>query len=290
MSLSKNNSGTGYNAADYPLNYELIGESPSPDELKIFIDDYTFSEIDSYLSGDMNRELGGVLLGSVHKDLNDNIFVIISDFIPALYTESSATRLTFTHKTWEYINSRKEKYHKDKIILGWFHSHPGYSVFMSTYDNFIQDNFFNLEFMVSYIYDPKSKEKSFYFNKNGAIKAKGYYVIKRNITDLNFELTDDEKKNVPFTYKDTGNKITIILITLIILNIIIGVFYIIRINNSYNKTEQAIINLDSQINNVIEDVKNINEKYNSIMNYPNLFEDSVLFLKDTSYKSSENNK
>lgn len=290
MSLNENNSGTGYNAADYPLNYVLIGETPSPDELKIFIDDYTFSEIDSYLSGDMNKELGGVLLGSAHKDLNDNIFILISDFIPALYTESSATRLTFTHKTWEDINLRKEKYHKDKIILGWFHSHPGYSVFMSTYDNFIQDNFFNLEFMVSYIFNPKNKEKGFYFNKDGVKKAKGYYVIKRNITDQNFELTEDDKKNIQHTQKNTGDKISLILLILIVLNITIGIFYIIRINNSNNETEQAIIKLDSQINNVIKDVKNINEKYNSIMNYPDLFEDSVLISQDTSNKSSENNK
>ena len=56
-------------------------------------------------------------------------------------------------------------------MLGWFHSHPGYGVFLSGMDMFIENNFFNLPYQVAYVVDPLSGKDGFFgWEDQGKIK------------------------------------------------------------------------------------------------------------------------
>ena len=61
--------------------------------------------------------------------------------------------------------------------MGWQHTHPGYGVFLSGYDLFIQKNFFNLPFQVAYVIDPIENTRGFFQWKNEKIKKLGGYYI-----------------------------------------------------------------------------------------------------------------
>ena len=161
----------------YPDGAKLVGEAGEGTSLKIFIREYILNDIDSYLSTDKTKELGGVLLGNVYKDSEGKIFIVIDDIVIANFTVANISRLTFTHETWNQINQDIEKNHKDKIIVGWFHSHPGHTVFLSSYDKFIHENYFNLKFMVAYVYDPVLQDRGFFFWRESNLeKSSSYYV------------------------------------------------------------------------------------------------------------------
>ncbi len=158
-----------------PLNFLVIGDVQN-DDVKVYIKQSVFKELENYASSDTAHELGTILVGDYSEELG-KIHVIISDYIIAKYTDASASTLTFTHDTWDYIHSEHEAKYKDKKIVGWQHTHPGYGIFLSNYDMFIQENFFNIPFQVAYVIDPIQHLRGFFQWKNGKVeKLAGYYI------------------------------------------------------------------------------------------------------------------
>jgi proteasome lid subunit RPN8/RPN11 len=178
-----------------PANAELIGSLPDNGHIKIYIEKTALEGLEQHLSSDKNNELGGVLTGYNCKLHSGESFIVIRNYIKAGFTNSSVSRLTFTHKTWEQINNELENKYPDEIILGWYHSHPGHSVFLSDYDVFIQKNFFNLEFMVAYVFDPTITQRGFFFwNSDKIEKAKGFYIISNEELIMSNEQTKTQSE------------------------------------------------------------------------------------------------
>ena len=71
----------------------------------------------------------------------------------------AGTYVTFTQDTWEHIYKIKDKDYPDERIMGWYHSHPGFGVFLSDHDTFIHKNFFSSALQVAWVYDPHSDEE-----------------------------------------------------------------------------------------------------------------------------------
>ncbi len=158
-----------------PMNYITIGQVEN-DDLKVYIHQDVFKKLESYASSDLEHELGSILLGR-HMQSMGKTHVVISNFIEAKYTDASASTLTFTHESWDYIHAQHEEKYPDLFILGWQHTHPGYGIFLSNYDMFIQENFFNLPFQVAYVIDPKQESRGFFQWKNNKVeKLNGFFV------------------------------------------------------------------------------------------------------------------
>lgn len=177
IEIKDNSSRDAAKPLEFPADYEYFGKDEHLDILKIFISDEALRGVDDYLASDKNNELGGVLLGDVCINSSGVKFIKIDEKIIAKHSNSSLSRLTFTHETWDYINAILEKDFPEKKILGWFHSHPGHTVFMSNYDIFIQENFFNIDYMVAYVFDPTINDRGFFYKRDDKIKKSyGYYV------------------------------------------------------------------------------------------------------------------
>jgi proteasome lid subunit RPN8/RPN11 len=167
-----------------PDAIDWIGDEKERIGFKLYIKRIILDEIETYLESDIRTELGGVLIGECGTVSGENT-IIIEDIIIARYTESSLSRLTFTHETWEDINNRLEKNFSGKKIIGWFHSHPGHGVFMSGYDKFIQENFFNSGCMAAFVYDPIRKERGFFRSDEGyIIELKSYGIYDKSGSEL----------------------------------------------------------------------------------------------------------
>ncbi|KXK02566.1 MAG: Mov34/MPN/PAD-1 family protein [Ignavibacteriaceae bacterium] len=161
----------------FPNVFKRVGDDGQDDEFRVYIKNSVINEIDEYLASDKTKELGGVLIGNAYKTSKDIRFIHITDFIHAEHTEASVSRLTFTHKTWESIGRKLDNEYEGKIVLGWYHSHPGHSVFMSDYDVFIQKNFFDMEFMTAYVFDPVLNQRAFFYKLYDKIqKIKNFYI------------------------------------------------------------------------------------------------------------------
>ncbi len=174
----KENSQEFYTKSELPFDSVFAGSEGQDSGLAIHIKQSTLRKIEDYLSGDKSNELGGVLVGDVCETEEGARYIKIDNMILAMHASSSLSRLTFTHETWDYINKVLEEEHPGKKIVGWFHSHPGHTVFLSGHDLFIHENFFNLPYMVAYVFDPTIKERGFFKWQEGEIvKAGGFYIF-----------------------------------------------------------------------------------------------------------------
>lgn len=123
-------------------------------EFRIFIDEASFDRICN--NANDSREVGGILVGEVLRDENGP-FLKVDDIIEALHAEESGTELTITHATWNHIHQQMDTTFSGKRILGWYHTHPNFGIFLSERDQFIQQSFFNLPFQIALVYDPVNR-------------------------------------------------------------------------------------------------------------------------------------
>ncbi len=140
---------------DADLHYAVAeyGE-PIDGELPVFVDLDVMREIESHAASDTSVELGGVLLGGQYEDANGNPFVVITDCLRAQHYESTKGSFKFTHETWEAITRQRDEFPEELQMVGWYHTHPDWGVFLSGMDMFICDHFFNKSLDVAYVVDP----------------------------------------------------------------------------------------------------------------------------------------
>lgn len=163
------------NSVQLPVNFIRFGQT-APGDVKVYIKQYAYKSIEKLAQSDTTRELGSILVGTAEESLG-SYHVIITDVIEAKYTDASASTLTFTHETWEYVHQQMAEKYPDKKILGWQHTHPSYGIFLSNYDMFIQENFFNLPFQIAYVVDPVQHLRGFFQWKDQKVqKLEGFYV------------------------------------------------------------------------------------------------------------------
>src|SRR5882724_10265356 len=102
----------------------------------------------------MKAEVCGVLIGSMDEER-----MVVEACIAGINAAQGGAHVTFTQDTWEHIYKIKDKQYPDEKIVGWYHSHPGFGVFLSEHDLFIQENFFSNPQQVAWVYDPHTDEE-----------------------------------------------------------------------------------------------------------------------------------
>jgi len=111
-------------------------------------------QIRQHARSNSKTEVCGVLIGEETGNV-----VNITARIPGLNAAQAGTYVTFTQDTWEHIYKIKDKDYPEERIVGWYHSHPGFGVFLSDHDTFIHKNFFSSTLQVAWVYDPHSDEE-----------------------------------------------------------------------------------------------------------------------------------
>ncbi len=146
------------------------------DDLHIFLREEILREIVLYAKSNVARELGGVLIGDFYA-WKQNLWLDIVGYVKAQNYQNTAASFTFTHDAWSGITREKEKRFNDKPIVGWQHTHPGYGVFLSGMDMFIQNNFFNLPYQVALVVDPRADTLGFFQWKHRRVTPCGFFYI-----------------------------------------------------------------------------------------------------------------
>ena len=236
-----------------PLNFLSFGEI-EPDDVKVYIKQDVYKALEKYASSDTSKELGTILIGDYCEQLGKT-HVVISDYIEAKYTDASASTLTFTHETWDYVHKQHDLLYPNKKIIGWQHTHPNYGIFLSNYDLFIQDNFFNMPFQVAYVIDPIQNIRGFFQWKNGKTeKLKGYYVYDEVGKPIKIE---QKKVDETQSTKVAPSKVMTILVSLLcVLTVSLGIFAI-NMNNKYNEQLKLQATISSKLE---EQEKTISEQ------------------------------
>src|SRR5882672_12128240 len=127
---------------------------PDQRQPRVTIEGEVLRQIRQHARSNSKTEVCGVLIGEeTGNGMN------ITARIPGLNAAQAGTYVTFTQDTWEHIYKIKDKDFPDDRIVGWYHSHPGFGVFLSDHDTFIHKNFFSSPQQVAWVYDPHSDEE-----------------------------------------------------------------------------------------------------------------------------------
>ncbi len=131
-------------------------------DLPIFVDLDVLREMEAHAQTNTRVELGGVMLGQQLVDQDGNPFVVITDSLRARHYEATKGSFKFTHDTWSQITRERNEFRPDLEMVGWYHTHPGWGVFLSGMDLFICNNFFNRPLDVALVIDPCAGQRGWF--------------------------------------------------------------------------------------------------------------------------------
>ena len=131
-----------------------MGKRKSEQQPRVTIEGEVLRQIRQHARSNSKTEVCGVLIGEENGG-----GLKVTARIAGLNAAQAGTYVTFTQDTWEHIYKIKDKDYPDQRIVGWYHSHPGFGVFLSDHDTFIHKNFFSAPLQVAWVYDPHSDEE-----------------------------------------------------------------------------------------------------------------------------------
>ena len=146
----------------------LAYEVPGPSDLPIFLDRLAADAIERHALSDTTVELGGILLGKECLDQQTGQpFVWVTHSLEAKHYANTQASFTYTHDSWAEITRQRDQQFPDRDIVGWYHTHPSFGIFLSHHDLFIHQNFFKQELQVAYVVDPINQSRGFFQWRDG---------------------------------------------------------------------------------------------------------------------------
>jgi proteasome lid subunit RPN8/RPN11 len=106
--------------------------------------------------GRIRKEAMGFMLGDVCEHVGHR-FVLVRDIVTGALL-SSADRVRFDSDSYSELFSELDSSGFDYVIVGWYHSHPGYGCFMSQIDVNTQSASFRESYHSAVVIDPILKE------------------------------------------------------------------------------------------------------------------------------------
>lgn len=122
-----------------------------------------------------DAEVCGVLVGNVYTD-NHGPWCRVTANIRGNGAAGRNAQVTFTGETWAHINHLMDTQHREERIVGWYHTHPGFGIFLSEMDLFIQENFFGEPWQIAYVDDPKGGDQGVFVWEKGAAVRRQHLV------------------------------------------------------------------------------------------------------------------
>jgi proteasome lid subunit RPN8/RPN11 len=126
-------------------------------------------------------EVCGVLVGSVYRD-GDASWCYIEANIRGNYASGRDTQVTFTSETWTHIHEQMDRRFSGMRIVGWYHTHPGFGIFLSDMDVFIQQNFFGEPWQLAFVDDPRGGDRGVFVWRSG-VPVREPHLVKEDVPD-----------------------------------------------------------------------------------------------------------
>lgn len=137
----------------HPVGMPSSNEA-SPVPTRVFLDLDVMLEIQEHAIEDTSVELGGLLLGQRGEDDDGTPMVIVRESLRARHYRATRGSFTFTHETWSDLHAQRQQLDESLEVVGWYHTHPGWGVFLSDLDGFICDHFFSHPDDIALVVDP----------------------------------------------------------------------------------------------------------------------------------------
>ncbi|UCC50169.1 MAG: Mov34/MPN/PAD-1 family protein, partial [Anaerolineaceae bacterium] len=131
----------------------------------ILVDEPALRATQAHALSSMEREVAGVLVGPRPEKQPDGRYLVhIIDMIVARHTVMQGASVTYTPESWRYLNDTLAQRYPDDtaVMVGWYHTHPGFGIFLSGMDLFIHQNFFTQIWHVALVLDPRARTSGFF--------------------------------------------------------------------------------------------------------------------------------
>ena len=212
-------------AADEPLDIAVTPlhriEEQAKKAIHVIIRQEALNKAEEHARADTSRETGGVMLGMFIEN-ETAITVVFTGIVRALSAIRETSSVKFTPETWaeiwQIIDQDKE-YSDENLwnIVGWYHTHPDFGVFLSGYDKFIQKEYFTRKGHLALVIDPVRKDRDFFvtdratgetpcLEKNLVTYVENDDVVLQKIHELQpaFKLTHLPSIEIPSKKEDTA--------------------------------------------------------------------------------------
>lgn len=153
----------------FPAGYPFL-------DFRVWIEPNAHRRILSHADTNTRVELCGILVGRVERD-EFGPFAVVEDTVEGKFAQNQGAQVTFTQETWAYVFSEMDRLHTDKKMVGWYHTHPGFGVFLSPMDTFIHENFFNLPWQMAFVVDPLGGKEGVFVWRDGEAAQAGMYWV-----------------------------------------------------------------------------------------------------------------
>lgn len=131
-----------------------------------------------------DREVGGIIVGDIFED-GGSVYAVVEGIIPATQATERSASVTFTHETWNQILAVLDQKYPNKKVLGWYHTHPGYGIFLSARDIHIHEGFFTLPYQVAVVIEPIANKVGIFQWYNGKLELAGGLALIGSSEEMN---------------------------------------------------------------------------------------------------------
>jgi proteasome lid subunit RPN8/RPN11 len=133
---------------------------------QVVINRSVLNDIRDHALSNCEVEVCGVIVGSVYGDASGPWGYVTAN-IRGNFASARNAQVTFTSETWTDIHRQMEERFPKQRILGWYHSHPGFGIFLSEMDVFIQEHFFAASWQIAFVDDPKGGDRGVFVWRDG---------------------------------------------------------------------------------------------------------------------------
>jgi proteasome lid subunit RPN8/RPN11 len=226
---------------------------------KIKCSDALMAELEKHCFSETKVEVGGFLVGHINGAVAE-----VTHVIPAEHSVGKSTQLTFTHDTWNALHSKMNDL--DGTLIGWYHSHPNFGVFLSEHDQFIQQNFFKQEGNITIVIDPVRGRRGWFYSSNNKI-VKYEKEVDTTRARLGKSATNSDENIEAVMGKSSGGVSLSKVVAISAITSLLGVFLGFGLNSMTGSTATQ----QSQINRLNQEVATlqqilINEGFIKIVN------------------------
>ena len=168
-----------------PLDVRLLAQEEIPEgafpgaageDLRVYLAPTPHEQAWQHARRNRSVEVCGVLVGQWKRDAAGP-FVEVRHLIESNAARSGPAEVTFTHDTWGAINREMDTRYQGLRIVGWYHTHPDFGIFLSEYDVFIHRHFFSGAGQIAWVLDPiRNQEGVFRWRDNHPVLTPQFWV------------------------------------------------------------------------------------------------------------------
>ena len=149
-----------------PAEFFQVGTQKG--ELRIYLRYELFRALDDFAVRDTSREQCGLLVGRLGQG-SEGPFLVVEDAIESSVGDDRTGR--FNAGTWQRARRIAKTRHPNRLVVGWFHTHPGTGLELSDEELQVHEKFFPEDWQIVYLVDPVRRDRNFHLRQGGELKS-----------------------------------------------------------------------------------------------------------------------